>query len=60
MATAVQSEAIAVSGSTTGEFVVDVRARRLARMTTEANGQVESQAGGRMPVRTRVTMTLLP
>jgi len=60
MATAVQSEAIAVSGSTTGEFVVDVRARRLARMTTEVNAQVESPAGGQMPVRTRMMMTLLP
>jgi len=55
-----QASGTTVSGSMSGEFVVDVSAGRLARMTTEANGQVESQAGGRMPVRTRVTMTLLP
>jgi len=60
LGTAGQPEAIAVSGSTTGEFVVDVSAGRLARMTTEVNAQVESQAAGRMPVRTRLTMTLLP
>jgi len=60
MATAVQSEPTAVSGSITGEFVVDVRAKRLARMTTEVSAQVESQDGSQMPVRTRLTMTLLP
>ena len=55
-----QPEAIAVSGSTTGEFVLDVSARRLARMTTEVNAQVESQAGGQVPVRTRMMMALVP
>lgn len=55
-----QPEAIAVSGSTTGEFVFDVSARRLARMTTEVNAQVESQAGGQVPVRTRMMMTVVP
>lgn len=55
-----QASGTTVSGSMSGEFVVDVSAGRLARMTTEANGQVESQAGGQMPIRTRMMMTLLP
>jgi hypothetical protein len=29
-------------------------------LTTEVSAQVESQAGGQMPVRTRLTITLLP
>jgi hypothetical protein len=55
-----QASGSTASGSTSGEFVVDVSAGRLARMTAEVIGQVQSQAGGQMPVRTRVMMTLLP
>lgn len=29
-------------------------------MTTEVNARVESQAGGQVPVRTRMMMTVVP
>lgn len=49
-----------VSGGTTGEISLDTSARRVTRMTTDVNAVVESREAGRLPSKTRVTMTLLP